>query len=259
MQQNDKQTRRTRVVFQVGLWIAMLVIAVSLIVFVDMLFRSPTGQSLTSLDWAGYAIASDFTTPQPVFTSVSGSWIVPTVDVSQADTFSAVWIGIGGQLDETLIQTGTEQDSIDQQTVYSAWYETLPYDAVTITTINVSAGDSITAYIGLVDSTSNQWLIRIQDVTNGQSFNTSLSYDSSRLTAEWIVERPTVNNNIAPLANFGSITFTSPSATLDDRVVTIRDLPFSRFTTYNRKNTQLVNVSPLASRSSNFTVTYLSS
>lgn len=235
----------------------MLVIAVSLIVFVDMLFRKPVGQSLTSLDWAGYVVVSDFRNPQPVFTSVSGSWVVPEVAISQRDTYSAAWIGIGGQQDDTLIQTGTQHDSINGQPVYSAWYELLPYDAVTIATINVSAGDTIEAHISLVDSASNEWLVRIVDLTNGQSFSRNLSYDSSRLTAEWIVERPTVNNIIGTLANFGSVTFAGPSATLDSRAVTISDLPFSRVTMYDRHNTQLVSISPLDSRSSSFTVTYL--
>jgi hypothetical protein len=257
LQHDEKRARRTSVALLVGLWIVMLVIAVSLIAFVDMLFRSPAGQSLTSLDWSGYVVVSDFSNPQPVFASVSGSWIVPQVNVSQKDTFSAAWIGIGGELDETLIQTGTEHDSINQQAVYSAWYELLPYDAVTITTINVSAGDRITAYIGLVNSASNEWMVRIEDVTSGQNFSTNLFYDSSRLSAEWIVERPTVNNNIGTLANFGSITFSGPSATADGRVVMITDLPFSRVTMYNRKNSQLVTVSSPASKTSSFTVTYL--
>jgi hypothetical protein len=227
--------------------------------FVDLLFRSSPVQSLTSLDWSGYVVSSDFTNPQAVFTSVSSSWIVPTVDVSPTNTFSAAWVGIGGLLDETLIQTGTEQDSIDQQGVYSAWYEILPYDAVTITSVNVSSGDTIAAYIGLVNSSSNQWLIRIEDITNGQSFSTMVVYDSSRLTAEWIVERPTINNIIGTLADFGSVTFTDPSATLDNRTVTVNDLPSSRVTMYNRHNTQLVNVSPLAAGSPSFTITYLGS
>jgi hypothetical protein len=73
--------------------------------------------------------------------------------------FSAVWIGIGGlfeQSDRTLIQMGTEQDSVYGNVTYSAWFELLPNDAVTITTINVTQGDEITASISLLDSATNK-------------------------------------------------------------------------------------------------------
>jgi hypothetical protein len=233
----------------------MLIGAVTLITFVNTFFRGYPAQSLTSLDWGGYVVASNFNNPQPVFTGVSGSWVVPAIEISASDTFSAAWIGIGGDLDETLIQTGTEQDSMDHQATYSAWYELLPFDAVTITTINVSAGDSMTARIELIDPTLNQWLIRLNDLTNGQNFNTTVFYDSSKLTCEWIVERPTLNNRIGTLANFGSVTFSNMSATEDGTFTTITNLPYARVTMYNRQNNQLAAVSTLSDTSS-FTVTY---
>src|SRR5512136_567269 len=71
--------------------------------------QTPVDQA--SLNWAGYAVAYNFSDPQPVVTGVSGSWIVPQVQVSQNDTFSAIWVGIGGTFGHTLIQAGTEQDS----------------------------------------------------------------------------------------------------------------------------------------------------
>jgi hypothetical protein len=252
----EKRTRRTSLAVLAGLWIVMLIVAVTLIAFVDSFFRTVPAQNLTSLDWSGYVVASGFTYPQPAFTSVSGSWIVPAVTVSQTDAFSAAWIGIGGDLDQTLIQAGTEQDSISQQSVYSAWYELLPYDSVTIDSINVSAGDSITAQISLTDPASNVWTIKIDDVTSRQSFSTDIIYDSSQLTAEWILERPTVNNAIGTLANFGSITFTNTTATENNTTATIRNLTYAQITMASRMNIQLVAVSSLT-QSSSFTATYL--
>lgn len=108
---------------------------------------SQTTTVSTDLNWGGYAVASDFNNPQPIVTEVSGSWIVPQVTITQSDTFSAIWIGIGGTFGNTLIQAGTEQDSIDGQAVYSAWFELLPQDSVIIPTINVSPGDTIDACI----------------------------------------------------------------------------------------------------------------
>jgi len=108
-------------------------------------------------------------TPQQTVTGVGASWVVPTVAPSTDDTFSAVWIGLGGQFtgDTSLIQCGTEQDSIGGQLVYSAWYELLPRTSITIRSMVVSAGDQMQASIQLIDPTLNQWSINITDVTAG--------------------------------------------------------------------------------------------
>jgi hypothetical protein len=103
---------------------ALLLVA---LIFVLPLFTSSPNQSLISLDWAGYSVASDLINPQPEVTSINASWTVPVINVSIGDSFCATWIGVGGQFDDTLIQVGTEQDSIDGQATYSAWYELLPY------------------------------------------------------------------------------------------------------------------------------------
>jgi hypothetical protein len=219
-----------------------------------------SSNDLTSQNWAGYVVTSDFSNPQPVVVGINGSWRVPRVNVSLGNTFSAVWIGIGGLVDEnTLIQTGTEQDSRSGGTNYSAWYEILPNDAITITTINVSPGDEITASINLVDSATNEWSIEMFDITNGQSFQENFFYDSSRLSAEWIVERPSVNRGFGTLANFGNVTFTNSRITMNNTVGTISNFPFARVIMLNRQNRRLVTVSPLSSDGSSFTITYLSS
>jgi hypothetical protein len=236
----------------------MLTVSLSLIVsFTHVFLRSPIGQNIASSDWSGYVVLSDSTNPQPIMKNISGSWVVPTVKASQKDAFSAVWIGIGGQLDDTLIQTGTEHDSVDGQAVYSAWYELLPYYSVTIDIINVSAGDEITASIALTDSAINEWLLQISDVTSGESFSKNFFYDSSRLSAEWIVERPIVNNTLSTLADFESVTFTDLKVSTDTDTGSIIDFSFSRVAMYDRQNRQLVTVSSLDSKGSSFTVDYI--
>jgi hypothetical protein len=238
----------------------MLVIALFLLsVFTTTFLRRQPAQNLASLDWGGYVAFSDFTNPQPVVVNVSGSWNIPYVSVSTQDTFSAAWIGIGGQVDDTLIQTGTEQDSVGGSAEYSAWYELLPDDAITITNMNVSPGDKITASINLINSATNEWSIEIIDVTNGEEFKQNFFYDSLRLSAEWIVERPTVNNTLSALANFGNITFTNSSVTIGTNRGNINDFPSAQITMQNRQNRQLVAVSSLTSNGASFTVNYLSS
>jgi hypothetical protein len=256
---HERKGPRTSTVFFVGLWIAMLVVSVFLIsVFTNMFLGRSVAQELASQDWAGYAVLSDLTNPQPVIESISGSWVVPVVQASEKDTFSAAWIGIGGQVDDTLIQTGTDQDCVSGQVTYSAWYELLPQYALVIETINVTAGDKITASISLVNSATDEWLIEINDVTSGQSFSKSVFYPSSRLSAECIVERPSVNNSVSTLANFGSVTFTDIRISINSNSGTVTDFPFSRVLMYNRQNAELASLSPLSSGGSSFTVNYIS-
>jgi hypothetical protein len=217
---------------------------------------STSSQQLTSSNWSGYCVVSDLSAPQPQVTSVGASWTVVAVNVSIGNSYSAAWIGVGGQYDDTLIQAGTEQDSINGRATYSAWYELLPHYPVTIDSLNISPGDKITASISLSDRTTNAWLIEINDTTNGQSFKKSLAYASSMLSAEWIVEAPTTINRIATLADFGQITFTDCRATVGGETGTIRSFPSSKIILNTRQSITLVTVSTLASEGSSFTVSY---
>jgi Peptidase A4 family len=249
--------RRRHVATWIMLWVLMLSVSFGLIsVFVLHFLGGSVTQNLSSLDWAGYIIDSDSANPKPVVTSISGSWIVPEITPSQQNAFSATWIGIGGQSDQTLIQTGTEQDSIDGQPIYSAWYEALPDYSINISEINISAGDKITASISLTDSATNIWLVSIEDDSTGQRFEKTIFYESSRLSAEWIVERPTVDNVIGSLAQFNIITFTNLKATVDGVTAPVNNFPFSRVIMINRQNNQLASVSAFSAKTSSFSVSF---
>jgi hypothetical protein len=186
---------------------------------------------------------------------------VPKVATTTVDSFSAAWIGIGGQMETTLIQAGSEQDSIGGQAVYSLWYELLPANSITIPDVKVLPGDQITASIQLLDSKTNTWLVNIADLTAGTCFTQNcttqnLDYNSSRLTAEWIMERPTVNNQISDLSNFGTITFNNISAMVGSKVGTANAFPNYQVIMQDRQNNQLVKVSSLNRDGSSFTVSY---
>lgn len=253
-----RSNRRSSPISFIVFWIIMLAASLYLLSTFLRPFSLPLQvQTLTSTDWAGYSVATDFNSPKQLVTGVSGSWTVPEVTVSQTDTFSAAWIGIGGQLDETLIQTGTEHDCINGTEEYFAWYELLPDLSIGITTMNVSPGDEITASIELLNSATNEWTIDISDTTNEQSFQQKVQYNSPRLSAEWIVERPTINQNLGTLANFGSVTFTASSATIQGNTRSITDFSYAQIIMQDRLNRQLVTVSSLSADGSRFTVTYL--
>lgn len=72
----------------------------------------------SSSNWSGYAETS-----AAPFSGVTGDWTVPTV-TGPNGSYSATWIGIDGFTNSSLIQTGTEQDYVNGNAQYSAWWTT---------------------------------------------------------------------------------------------------------------------------------------
>ena len=176
----------------------------------------------TSSNWFGYQQGS-VEQGGKLFNSISGNWTVPTATQHNAGTAedSADWIGIGGGCvdascdvtDNTLIQTGTEQDvSATGAASYDAWYELVPAPELQITSMTVSPGDQMHASISQAANDVDVWDVTIQDLTNGQSYSTTVPYPSTMDTAEWIEETPLeigTNAGFAALPNLTDPAFTS--------------------------------------------------
>ena len=253
----EKRKFRTRAVLLILVWVLLLVLSLSLLSILASLFASnPQGQSISSLSWAGYIIAKNSNSQFEVI-SVNASWIVPKVNVSSGDGYSSAWIGIGGQLDKSLIQVGTEHDVVNGEDTYTAWYELLPSFAVRLTSITVSPGDTMIAAVNLVNSDINQWSIQISDATTGQAFSRNVVYNSTRSSGEWIVERPTINNQIGTLADFGNLTFTDCYVNVNNVTGPIAKFSFTKIQMTNSQNAKLTSVSALTAGESSFTVSYL--
>lgn len=209
-----------------------------------------------STQWTGYVTMSNLLLRQRTVTSVGGSWTIPAINTSLDNSYSAAWVGIGGYGESSLIQTGTLHGMRDGQPIYYAWYELLPSTAVRIQSLHVEPGDKMTASLTLVQGNENLWLIEIRDLTKGESYNRTFRYSSSRLSAEWIVERPSIGGKITTLADFESVTFTECSATIDSTTGTINKFPGYKLLMYSDE-AQLVSVSSLSAGGSSFTVDYL--
>jgi hypothetical protein len=233
------------------------------VVYSASLFLSGSNQgdnapsSLRLSQWSGYIAGSDIHNFSSVVTSVSASWTIPQVQPSENDTFSGVWVGIGGYGEDTLIQAGTEQEYIDGGATYYAWYELIPDYLVRIQNLHVRPGDTITVSISLVEEETDSWSITVTDVTRNQQFQKDVVYNSSMRSAEWIVERPKVNGNVSTLANFGTVTFTDCQATVDGVKASIGNFSNAQLVMHDDEETPLVSVSPLQNDGSSFTVSYL--
>ncbi len=254
--------------------VLVFIIVVSLISYVYIVFpltntnttppaSTPTSTPLskprisTDVNWGGYAVATNFSQPLPVVTEVSASWVVPQVKASATDTFLAIWVGIGGTFGNTLIQVGTEQDSLNGQPTYYAWYELLPTPSVPIFSVAISPGDKVLATVKLLDSATNQWSIYIINLSNQESFNQTFSYTSSQLSAEWIVERPTVNGKFRALADFGQISMSNCTLTLNGVSGDLADFNYVKTVLVNQQRIPLLKISDVGNDKASFTVSYL--
>ena len=173
-----------------------------------------------SSNWFGY---SEPVTQSGPYMSISGTWTVPTATqhtAKQAES-SATWIGIGGGCitsdctvgDETLVQTGTEQDvDASGNATYSAWWEIVPVPSVSFS-ISVHPGDEIQA--SLTQTAPEVWNIVLNDVTDGQggSASQTIPYPSDYTTAEYIEETPlsvgTSGTGLTNLPNLTNTTFSN--------------------------------------------------
>ena len=240
---------------------ALIIIDIIVIGYSVNLFFANSNQpnkptSLRVSQWSGYMVAPDVQDQSPLVTGVNASWRVPEVKPSENNTFSGVWVGIGGYGEDTLIQTGTEQECIDGKVTYYSWYELLPAHLVRISDFKVRPSDVIMASISLASQNSNTWLIEINDVTRGEHFKKTVVYNSSMLSAEWIVERPLVNDGISTLANFGNVTFTECQATVNGVIGTIGNFSCTRLIMHE-DDIPLVTVSSLNEMRAGFTVNYI--
>lgn len=157
----------------------------------------------TSTNWSGYTV--DGTNA----TAVTGNWTVQRATCGARETsWSSPWVGIDGDTNGTVEQTGTDTDCYRGTPSYYAWWEMYPQSTVLIGHA-ISPGDSMT---GSVTYGSAGFLLTLTDHTAGWSFSTpQTSTKALRTSVEWIVEGPSTGT----LTDFGTLSFSTDSATIN--------------------------------------------
>jgi hypothetical protein len=178
----------------------------------------------TSANWSGY-VAGD---GSQQFSSVSGSWVEPTVDCTTSDGVAAFWVGIGGagQGNGSLEQVGTQATCSNGSSAdHYAWYELVPAAPVRLE-VAISPGDHMAAQVSVSGTAVT---VKLTDQTTGASSTKNLQMDNPDVSsAEWIAEAPSScdqSGNCTPLAlaNFANVDFTNASATADGHTGSISD------------------------------------
>lgn len=152
------------------------------------------GGTVDSLNWSGYAV----TPSGGGITAVASTFVVPKAGLVPPG-FAATWTGIGGFNTSDLIQAGTSEDSLPSLPVvgpqYFAWYELLPNAETQLTgcsgdaNCTVVPGEHITVSISQLSATG--WHIAMTD-SGHWTWAKNVTYQSSRSSAEWILEAPSL-------------------------------------------------------------------
>jgi hypothetical protein len=174
--------------------------------------------------WAGYIAISR----TDAFTAVQATWVQPRVRCNRPNSSVAFWIGLGGATGSAtgLEQIGTSAACSDTLVPsYSAWSELIPVPARPIELpVSVAPGDTVTAQISTHGGTVT---FALRDATTNQAFSTETTADLLDLSsAEWIAEAPSFclyRCTTLPLANFGTVTFTTATARIGAHTGTIAD------------------------------------
>jgi hypothetical protein len=168
--------------------------------------RAGEGQApLEFFNWSGYAAtaASPFLQAQTTYTQPAASCPVPRA-------WTVFWVGFDGFQNETVEQAGTAAQCLGESSepVYYAWWEMYPTNMIQVTPIKINPGDKIVAKVAFNPRT-NKFSLGVMDTTDKEHFTEvtacAAQLKCERASAEWIVERPTVEGSFAPLADWGTM------------------------------------------------------
>ena len=185
---------------------------------------------MATTNWSGYVGRSS-----KAFSCIQGSWTLPKLTCPTTGSASlSIWVGFDGENGPsraTLEQIGTNTDCTGGEARTFAWFEILPRDRFERElNLFLAPGDRIVASIEFV---GKSYHLVIEDLTTGVADDTvERSPNSRRLTAEWIVEAPTVgcpnNCQIAALLRFSPVSFSAADAVLSGRTGPIADARWTR-------------------------------
>ncbi len=187
------------------------------------------GVAATSSNWSG------FVAPVPAYswgtqsaTAIFGDWVVPVAQPAfnacpghkaAQDVYSSTWVGLDGSGSGDVLQAGTESDAVCSRgevgPYQGAWFEWYPYNEVRITNLPVSTGADMYVHVWATSATEGHAYIANKSTKE----SVSVRFDAPPFTelvgnsAEWVVERPSVDGQLATLTNYVQEFFANARAT----------------------------------------------
>jgi len=174
-----------------------------------------TATTVQSGNWGGAAIVTSGVT------SVTATFVVPKPSVpsggsSGTEYCGAAWVGIDGYNNADLIQTGVLWCIQSGSYLYEAWTEYLPASLIEYSpNIPVTSGQTVTVTATKTGTNSGTTKLSVSGGSSGTHTFSGQSQPIPGASAEWIVEDFESNGGEVPFANFGTVTFTGASATIN--------------------------------------------
>lgn len=154
-------------------------------------------------NWSGYAA-----TAAPGYTQVSSTWVEPSANCSATpNSYASFWTGFDGYNSASVEQTGTLVYCYGTTAYQYVWYEFYPAAPVYYNAA-IYAGDTVRATV--TSTAAGAYSLVLSNLTRGWTATTTATNASlPRSSAEIIAEAPASSSGVLPLADFGSVTFTS--------------------------------------------------
>ncbi|MBO0820761.1 MAG: hypothetical protein J2P26_07925, partial [Nocardiopsaceae bacterium] len=148
----------------------------------------------TSTNWSGYAATGRS------FTSVSASWVQPSVSCGSGRGYSSFWVGLDGYASKTVEQIGTDSDCSGRPQYYG-WWEMYPGASHNFPKA-IGPGDRIRASVVYSASAGSYRLTLSDESRKWSTAVTRTLPGAQRNSAEVVVEAPSDGAGVLPLAHF---------------------------------------------------------
>jgi hypothetical protein len=181
----------------------------------------------TSSNWSG-SVA--FAPAGRTFGWIEGEWTVPNPHAPSLGSFYASeWIGIDGWGSPDVLQAGTETEILDIGIIRTSqiytWWEWYPSGEVAISNLPVSPGDLMYCLICVNSNTTAT--VYLTNESSGVSTHFSITAPAGTVltanSAEWVVERPSVNGALTSLSDYKAVYF-------DEGIAGLTGTPFQTVT-----------------------------
>jgi hypothetical protein len=164
----------------------------------------PLRTTVDSTNWSGYAVKG----ANGAYKSVSATWTEPKATCTSSQSlYASFWVGLDGYNSNSVEQTGTDSDCNGTTPSYYGWYEMYPAYPVNFSN-PVAPGDKFSASVTF--SGTDTYTLVLTNIT--ASWTKTIVKNQSgldRSSAEVITEAPSSNSGVLPLADFGTVKYSS--------------------------------------------------
>ena len=155
-------------------------------------------------NWGGYAVTGG------TYDSVTGSWVVPSLECSVTSGDVSFWPGLDGWTSSSVEQIGLDAVCASGGKIeYNPWVEMYRANSIYFTE-TVKAGDRMTSSV--TTSGNGSFKLVLADPTQGWTKTYTKTLTSAALSSAEVIVEAIGSQNIPPCPDFGSIPFSDVTA-----------------------------------------------